>query len=238
VVVAVAQTWNTFHVGTYRLNSQGLGIAESLTGSDLNYSWYGGTLMDGYGWPTDGGSYQMLDMEIYEDEFYGVGSTIIQPPMLFLPPVGGQVPNAAPAWDPREMATGIGAWEGELWSLDIDAGGLILGGVDQDRDVGHVFVSTGDFRTDPWLDLDVSVIYPGEATWIRGVCRNGSNLVAVGEFSIFDEGIVLHSTDGGQTWTERMTMKPRPGAMSQCWVNDDGSFAVTGSAGWYGVYTP
>ena len=239
MVTAERQTWNTFHVGTYRLNSLGMGVAESLTGGDVNYSWNGGTLMDAYGWPTNKvGTYQILDMEVYNDEFYAVGSTITQPPMLFLPPEGGIPADGAFAADPIEMVTGLGAWEGELWSLDIDSAGLVLGGVDQGRDVGHVFVSTGDFRTDPWLDLDVSTIYPGDATWIRGVCRDGNTVVAVGEFTIDQEGIVLHSTDGGQTWDERMLIQPNPGVMSQCVVLADGSIAVAGGGGFYGVYTP
>ncbi|MBW2257663.1 MAG: hypothetical protein JRI25_24120 [Deltaproteobacteria bacterium] len=88
VFASQGQTWNGFHVGTFRRNSAGLAAAESLTGADLAYrtgdsaSW-----QDGYGWWTSGTSFQILDMVLHDDGFYGCGSTITQPPTVFLPPM-------------------------------------------------------------------------------------------------------------------------------------------------------
>ena len=46
-----AQSWQTFQVGTFRMDSSGRAVSESFTGSDVMYWPDGGTeYIDGYGW--------------------------------------------------------------------------------------------------------------------------------------------------------------------------------------------
>lgn len=227
VFQAMGQTWNGFHVGTFRRNSAGFAVAESLTGADAAYrDGDGGTWTDGYGWWTSGTSFQILDMVMHDDGFYAAGSTIAQPPHVFLPvdsPTGFQL-------QPVQLST---AFSGELWGIDVDAGGIVAGGVNQDDDVGVVF--TGPVNgTDPgdWTMLDVSTIHGGTSpTWIRGVCRNGQRIVAVGELSMVSDGLVFLSTDGGGTWTE-ITPSGAP-SLHRCVLRDNGTLYVAGADGYF-----
>ncbi|MCO4748411.1 MAG: hypothetical protein KC912_26720 [Proteobacteria bacterium] len=223
VFASQSQTWNSFQVGTFARTDAGLSVAESHTGADLAWrsadteAW-----QDGYGWPTDSESYQVLDMVVFGDTLVGVGSTIIQAPHVFTH-VAGQGFAMTP--------TALGSYEGELWSVDTDGVGLIAGGVDQQRNVGMVFWLNGG---DPsvvadWEALDVETV-SSEPTWIRGVCRNGDELVAVGEYSTRSAGLLLRSTDAGTTWTDE-TPDGAP-SLSQCAIRGE-TTAVTGASGWF-----
>lgn len=220
VFEATNQIWNSFHVGTY-LNLDGLEIAESLTGSGLAVR-QGPEWMDGDGWPTDGAGYQILDADVWEGRVVAVGSTIIQPPSFF-----AQTDASGFSMDP----IALDSFEGELWSLDADAG-LIAGGVDQDDAVGVVFWA--DAPEGPWSSLRIDTLMedPNESTWIRGVCRSGDQLTAVGEKSALGIGLVFQSNDGGATWED--VSPPDAPPLSQC-VDDGSRRHVAGAQGWYGT---
>ena len=84
-----AQSWQTYQVATFRLDSNNRAVSESLTGSDVMY-WpnAGSQPVNGYGWwnntDIEGSGAQILDMELYDNKFYAVGSTINQPPYFFM----------------------------------------------------------------------------------------------------------------------------------------------------------
>ena len=141
-------------------------------------------------------------MVLHDDEIYAVGSTIVEPPMVFLPPASGQDPASGFQLVPVQLVSGIGEFDGELWGIDVDDSGIVAVGVDQNRNVGHIFTSPADPYVDPWNDFDVSTIFPSDTTWMRGTCRRGSVVVAVGEFSQRLDAIVLLSEDGGATFAD------------------------------------
>ncbi len=239
VFTSTGQLWNSFQAGTFRRNATGFAVAESLTGFDLAYRtaddqpW-----QDGYGWWGGGGGFQILDLVLHDDAFYGCGSTISEPPVVFLPPQGGMGQDFAMV--SVQLATGLAEFAGEMWSLDADSDGLVVGGIDQNRNVGMVFTGPLDgYSPSDWSSFDVSTLHPNEATWIRGVCRSGGTIVAVGEFAMNAEGLILVSTDGGSTFTDQIPsgygdVPP----VHRCEILDDGRFAVAGADGWFGLYTP
>ncbi len=228
-----SQTWNSFTVGTFRRSESGFAVAESLTGADLAFrtsdeaDWE-----DGYGWWTDGSSFQILDLDEHDGQFYGVGSTISQPPFAFLPSAAAGPDGFA--LDPVQLVEGLAEYNGELWSVDVDDGGILAGGVDQDRDVGWVHVS-GSEPADPddWTSFDVSTLISDEPSWVRGVCRDGANLAAVGELSTGTGGFVLGSTDGGSSWTDKTPVDGVP-SLQRC-VMDGAEIYAAGGEGWFGV---
>jgi photosystem II stability/assembly factor-like uncharacterized protein len=226
VFVSQGQLWNGFHVGTFRRNSAGLAAAESLTGADLAFR-TGDTdpWQDGYGWWTSGTSFQILDMVLHGDDFYACGSTISQPPTVFLPPAET---TSGFTLDPVTVSDTV---SGELWGIAVDSSGIAAGGVDQDEDVGMVF--TGDLTardTSDWTAFAVSDLHT-DPTWVRGVCRDGNRIVAVGEFSMQEDGLVLESDDGGTSWSD-ITPTDAP-ALHRCTILGDGTLAVTGADGFF-----
>jgi hypothetical protein len=225
------QTWNTFHVGSFRRNSEGVAVAESLTGTGLVYRvaddqpW-----QDGAGW-AGGSSLQVLDLVEQQGKFYGCGSTISEPPRVYLP--GGD--------DPFAMAVvQLAAWDGEMWGLDADsAGNLIVAGVNQQTNQGAVFSNIGDpYDNSSWVELDVStVVGDSVTTWMRGGCRNGARLLAVGEYSQTENPLALFSNDSGGTWTDiTADLAGSPAALHRCKIFDDGRLAITGMDGWFGMW--
>jgi hypothetical protein len=226
VFTAQGQTWNGFHVGTFRRNSDGLAVAESLTGADLAYR-TGDTdpWQDGYGWWTSGTSVQILDMVLHDDDFYACGSTISQPPTVFLPPAES---SSGFALDPVVVSDTV---SGELWGIAVDGSGIVVGGVDQDEDVGMVFTgSLTAHDTTDWTAYAVSELYT-QPTWVRGVCRDASHIVAVGEFSMQEDGLVLESDDGGSSWSD--ITPTGAGPLHRCTILDDGTLAVAGADGFF-----
>ncbi|MEZ4237454.1 MAG: hypothetical protein R3F59_15170 [Myxococcota bacterium] len=235
VLSAMSQTWNNMQVGTFRRNSAGLAVAESLNGYDVAVrDGDAGTWFDGYGWWGGGASFQILDLAVHDDQFYGCGSTIAVPPQVFLPPPGGQAPGSF-QMVPVQLVSGLAEFDGEMWGIAVDDAGVVVGGVDQDRDVGHIFVSGSDpYDAATWHDVDVSTLIPSDPTWIRGVCRDGAEIVAVGEYTQRADGLVLHSSDGGQTFTE--ITPSGAGPLHKCQLLADGALAVTGADGFFGIY--
>lgn len=187
-----------FTVGRFRRAADGSAIAESLTGTDVVYRANDDADWEAVGdWGSAFGGLQILDLAEHDGDFYGCGSTIAQPPYLFVPDgdsgFGFEVIDLA--------GDGIGAYEGEMWGVAVDAGGVVVGGVDQDRDVGMIYARPLA-GTDALTVTDVSSFYPDDPTWIRGVCRRGAIVMAVGELSRDGDGIVLLSEDGGETFID------------------------------------
>ncbi len=227
VYASQGQTWSSFHVGTFRRNSSGKAAAESLTGADITWRPDDQSDWESAGtWSSDGGSHQLLDMILVDDGFVGCGSTISEPPQVFLPP---------------EVSTGmgftlqpveVGDHIGELWGLSHGEAGLVAGGVDQDRDVGMVYVGAMDaYDPGDWRAFDLSTLLGDEPTWTRGVCQGHGKVVAVGEYSRLSDGLVLVSRDGGDSFVDH-TPDGAP-SLHKCALLSDGAVAVAGAEGYY-----
>jgi hypothetical protein len=91
---------------------------------------------------------------------------------------------------------------------------------------------------DPWAGVQglevTSFLGAGEPTWIRGVCRSGDTMVAVGEYSRKGTGLVIRTDDGGATWTDLTPGELPP--VSKCALLDDGDLVITGGEGLFATY--
>ena len=218
VLVASNQLWNAFHVGTFVRQGSGLAIAESLTGTNM-----ASRADDGAPWgdasPWVSGSYQLLDVVDDGGTMIGVGSTISQPHTVFVQDVG--VSFTAVTLDTT--------FDGELWAVDADGGLYAAAGVDQDGDEGVVYTNDGDPR-DPeaWKPYRHSA---GEPTWFRDVCRSGSTILAVGEYSRGNEGLALISRDAGATF-EPFELPADTPPLYNCWL-DERALYLTGGQGFF-----
>lgn len=221
------QVWNSFPVGTYRRLSDGQEVAESLTGNgavwrdDAGNSW-----QDGSNWALNG-TYQILDLEVYDGGFYGVGSTIANPPMVYVPPTS---PVKGFGMDEIVLTNDF---DGEMWDLVVDAQGMLAVGVDQDGDVGALFFTSGDGRAvGSWTMVKTD--FETEPTWLNGACRSGDTWVAVGRLSQRDKAFAIVSTDAGATWND-ISPADRP-ALYGC-MFEGGSVLVAGAGGALGRLT-
>ena len=227
VFASGGQIWNTFQVGTYRRNDDGLAVAESLTGTGLVYrADDAAPFEDGSGWWPGTESFQILDMVLHDQAIHACGSTISQPPHVFLPA----------ATDPFQLTpVQLADFSGELWGLDVDADGIVAAGVDQERNIGMAFVSGSD-PTDPdtWAMFDVSTQVGDTPSWFRGTCRSGATIVLVGEYSMTEDPLLVISTDGGQSFTDHTDALPgSPGSLHRCKAWPNGRIAVTGKDGYF-----
>ncbi|MEM6445960.1 MAG: hypothetical protein AAF704_05250 [Cyanobacteria bacterium P01_D01_bin.123] len=242
----------SFSVGTFRRNSTGFAIAESLTGADLVFRESDsndaqGSWQDGSNWNEPfrpSSRFQILDMVLYRDQFYGSGSTISEPNFVFLPP---QVPQGGVEFVPVALSpeSGIGAFDGELWGIAVNDDGIVAGGVDQSNGIGVVYASNDDpYNASDWTQYKLSTLFDREdSTWVEGVCRSSEQIVAVGRFSRRDTGIVLVSKDNAQTFEDITPMLPgnpprEIPALYECETFDNGDIVVGGAGGFVGVYTP
>ena len=247
-----AKFWQTFQVGTFRIDSDGRAVSESLTGTDTLY-WPIGAVagidgaVNGDGWwnnatpQIEGNGAQILDLELYGDRFFGVGSTINQPPYFFYEPAAG-MGDVFAMEGIRLSPGGLGAFPGEVWDIDIDSNGdMLLSGVNEGSNVGTLWYNTGDVTVAAnWTMFDVTPVIPvfqSNRTSLFGGCREGDLMVAVGAFTQQDKALILLSLDGGTSW--RMTTPPGKGAdvvgpLSKCQLMGDQVY-VTGKNGFFGV---
>ncbi len=224
------------------VDNAGNAFTDSLTGAGSAYRATGSNTWIGLdsGWTSNGSSYQILDMVMFDNRIYGVGSTISQPPMVFLP-----TPNAADFYTmtPVDLSEGdaLNNVIGEMWGVTVlDKSRVVAAGVDQNRNVGLIYAS----KTDPYdpkdyNKFDVSTIVPDSSSWMRGVCSQGNNVVAVGEKQPLSSGsgLVLLSTDGGISFKNITDSTISAQTVSRCQFLNDGRVAVTGSGGYIGIYT-
>jgi hypothetical protein len=198
-----------------------------------------GSWEDGSGWwreYTDFG-FQILSMQTYNGGIYGAGSTISQPPHVFLPRRDG-----AFGFEAIQLATGLGEYDGEMWSIHVDEEGVVVGGVDQNRNVGMVYFSGSDpYNADGWSSLDLSAFEAEESTWVRGVCRNNGVTLIAAEFSRLGDGLLLRSDDGS-TFTDITSSLMVDGGeippIQRCQILDDGTEIVAGAAGFIASRRP
>lgn len=230
--VSMGQIWNTFLVGTYRQTSGGFGVAESNNGTDIVYrTTSDGAWQDGSSWRSP--TLQILDLQVHNDQFYGVGSTIADNPKVFLPPAGSTGPGTELAFTEVILSTGF---DGEMWSLHVDDDGIFVGGVDQDGDVGKAYLSGSDpYDPDTWTEFSLDTWYPGTFTWVEGVCRRGDTLVMVGRISNLDDAIVMRSADAGETWED---ITPDAESAYRCNVLPDERIVIAGKDGLIGIWDP
>lgn len=229
-VYNAGQTVGTaFTVGTFRRDSDGRAFAESENGTDIQVRDSDeGDWVDGSDW---GGSpaRQIRDLEIHDDRVFGCGDRISEPPVLYLEDQDAETFTMSVV----ELATGIGAFDGELETLAVDDEGILVGGVNQDANAGVVYAVDPDDPNGDGL-FDLRTLYPDDPTWIRGVCKSGSTYVAVGELSALERGLIIVSDDGGENWTE-ITPVPANAAdkfppVHQC-VIDGADLYVAGAGG-------
>jgi len=218
------QPTGSFSVGTFRRNAEGFAVAESLTGADVvTRASDADDFVDAPDWDGTEDSFQMLDLELDGDGgFVGCGSTISQPPTLFF----------SSSTTPFTMTplTAAEEFDGELWSIDVSDGAFTAGGVDQDTDVGILFSGpTSATSRDDLVRFDLDALFD-DPTWVRGVCRDGDVVIAVGAFSTRGGGIVLQSDDGGASFID-ISPDDAP-ELSEC-VVADGTVFVTGANGYF-----
>lgn len=229
----------SFLASPFVTTSTGAAFVDSFTGHDALYradDTVGPDALDWTNareWETTTDSHQILDLVVRDDRFVGVGSTIAEPPYVFVPATGGE----PYAMTPVQLVSGLGAWDGEMWGVAANAQRIVAVGVDQDNDIGKMFISGAD-ETDPadytQIDLDplVANATGGDSTWGRGVCMDGDRIAVVGEIQPLgagdNSGFVLLSTDGGATWTES-TPEGSPASWSKCQI--DGARLIVAGGG-------
>ncbi|MCA9570185.1 MAG: hypothetical protein KC656_20215 [Myxococcales bacterium] len=234
LLVNAGQLWNAMVTGSVRRTPAGDIAFESLNGTDVAYRGSGdAAFSDAYPWWTFGESKQILDLEIVGEDFYGVGSTIASPPVVFLPP-----PNGRDGFQMSQLELDT-TFDGELWDLFITTDRqLLAAGVDQVENVGVVFMSGDDMYDDEqWSQFRAESLWPGSATWFRGVCRGPQTIYAVGELSIPSLGIIAASDDDGASWYP-VALPVDTGAVNACHVQSDGIVHVAGADGFYATYEP
>lgn len=238
----------SFTVGHVFVDPSGNAFIESLTGNGSAARAVGAADWTGLdsSWATDGQSYQILDMTSFNGRPYAVGSTISQPPVVFVPAgTSTSLPAAFYSMTPVDLSSGdpLNNDIGEMWGVAVlDAQRVVAVGVDQNRDTGRIYVS----RTDPlqasdYRRIDVSTsLLPGTSSWMRGVCASGNTVVAVGEKQPLrtGTGVVLRSTDGGETWENITDPAIQANSVSACHILSDGRLAVAGAGGYVGILTP
>ncbi|MCA9568465.1 MAG: hypothetical protein KC656_11505 [Myxococcales bacterium] len=238
VLTGQGQLWNNMVVGTFRQTPGGDEVAESQNGTDSAFrASTAVSFVDGYNWWTNGTSKQILDLEVFGEDFYGVGSTIANPPVVFLPP---QPPAVRTGFQMTQvqLANGIFEYDGELWDIHVDDDGILVAGVNQDADHGVVYISGSDpYSAATWTYWGANAMFPSLASWFDGVCRAGTRILAVGRFSVTQDGVAVYSDDNGVTWTE-LALPPDTGPISNCRGFDDGSVRFSGADGFYAIWLP
>lgn len=223
--------WQTFHVGTFRMDSTGRAIAESLTGASVVY-WPEGMdqpIVNGDGWfnGEDDGDEQILDMELYNDRFIGVGARISQPHYFYREPAAGM-------GDTLQMdVVELSDRTGELWDIAVDDNGaLIAAGVDQVESAAILYTADS-IDQDDWDELNVRDVIgqSADATRFYGACRDGNRIAAAGDYSRTTDALLLLSTDG--VTFDSVVMPSGVGTLTRCQFVGD-TLIVAGADGFVG----
>jgi len=234
----------SFHVGSLALLSEGRILAESLTGlgalyrRDASIGASATMWEDHYYWANGGmpPGYQMQDLVVHDDALYGCGATIAQPPYVFLPPRD----DAAPPWALEVVELPHGG-TGEMWGVAANDDRVVVVGVDQDADVGKIYVSgTDPYDAAAYAQTDLPAIV-GEGdlgTWARGVCMQGDRIAVVGERQPLasDTGLVVLSVDGGASFVDITPTDDVTESVSKCAFTPEGALVVAGAAGLFAIY--
>lgn len=239
-----AQSWQTFHVGTFRKANDGRSVSESLTGSDVIY-WAASDLSNytsGYGWwnntSVDGSGAQILDLETYDGKFFAVGSTISQPPYFFYEEQNGM--GAEFGLQAVKLSPGgLGDFDGEVNDIAIDSqGNMILSGVNQTLGIGTIWYNNGSYDdSGSWNFVDIVTLIPesnDNATRFYGGCREGNLIVAVGDYSQRSSALMIYSEDNGNTWT---SFEPEADPLSKCQIVNSKVY-ITGASGLFAIFDP
>ena len=239
-----AQSWQTYHVGTFRKSNDGRAVSESLTGSDIMY-WPDSDpegFISGYGWWNDTvvGSFgaQLLDLETYDGKFFGVGSTISQPPYFFYEASEGMGSTFA-LQAIKLSPEGLNDFAGEINDIAISSqGDMVLSGVNQNADIGTIWYNNGSYDDiGSWNFVDITPLVPNgnsSATRFYGGCREANLIVSVGDYSQRAEALMVYSQDNGSSWT---LMEPEAGPLSKCQIID-GKVYITGANGLFAIFDP
>lgn len=225
--------WTSMVTGSVRATASGDIVFESLNGSGVAYR-EGGTnvFTEASEWWANGETKQILDLEILEEDFYGCGSTIGSPPVVFLP-----LTREREGFEMRQLEL-TEDFDGELWDIVVDGDGILAVGADQDDDIGTIFTS----RSTSPFDASEFSLYKADAhysttTWFRGACRRGSTAYAVGELSTSGDGFMVGSDNGGFSWYP-IPLPADTRGVHVCHIDSDGTVHVAGAEGFYGRYEP
>lgn len=219
----------TFSVGTFLRNSEGVSVAESLTGTDVMARASDSQDFEVIDSPlTDGSGLQILDLELDSDDFYGVGSTIADPHVVMLPP---GTPDAVFALQPVSFET-----IGTLWDLSVHDGQIFAAGVEEEENFGIIYTSGADaYNVSMWSMTDArTVVGDGRTTRFYGTCRRGDVLIALGDYSQSSDGLALLSRDGGASWTD-ITPQDSP-ILGECAIRSDGVAFIFGGRGHVSIH--
>lgn len=228
---ATPQVGRQFTVGNYRELADGRALADSETGLDKLYRPSASTGAAASEWTIPSPTIEAFTQIVTHDNgFYASGSRIAIPPRIFLPPTA---PGAQP-WQFVELILNP-VDRGEMWGIAVNDKRVVAVGVDQDRNVGQIYVSDGDpYNASSYRNhLLPDIIGPGGVgTWARGVCMRDDLIVVVGERQPLGSttGQVMASNDGGATFHDI-----RPAAsvesVTKCTIAPNGMVTVAGAMG-------
>ena len=226
----------SFLAGPFVTTTAGSAFADSFNGAGALYR-ANDTIDDtatdwteASGWEDDGGTHQILDLVVVNDRFVGVGSTIAEPPYVFLPSMTGATYQMTPV----QLVSGLGEYDGEMWGVAASPTRVVAVGVDQDNDIGKIFVSGADqYSASDYTQTDIDPLLGARlpasgSTWARGVCMAGDRIVVVGEIQPLGRGgFVLESTDGGASFDD-ITPDGSVASWSKCSIGG-GQLVIAGA---------
>ena len=241
--ISDVEPWQTFHVGSFRKATDGRGVSAPLNGVDLIYwpsndlsvfssgnDWWSNTSIQG----TDA---KLLDLDVYRERFYAVGSTTAQLPYFFYEHSDGM--GDIFGLQALELPTTDAPFIGEVRDIDIDdLGNMVLSGVNQNNATAVLWYNQTDaFETqEDWTMVAVSPLLPDpmQETQFHGGCRKGDLIVSVGGYSERSNSLVIFSKDGGRAWNYK---EPMYGTLSNCQIIDSKVY-ITGADGVFVIFNP
>jgi hypothetical protein len=228
---SVPQVGRQFTVGNYRELPDGRALADSEQGLDKLYRPSAATGASAANWTIPSPTIEAFTQIVTHNHgFYAVGSRIAIPPRIFLPPT---TPGAEP-WQFVELILNPD-YDGEMWGIAVNDQRVVAVGVDQDRNVGQIYVSSGDpYSAGNYTNhlLPDIIGDGGVGTWARGVCMRDNLIVVVGERQPLsaNAGQVMASSNGGVSFHD---IKPsgQVESVSKCAIAPNGMVTVVGAMG-------